>query len=87
MQGFNWVEMLGILAGTCTTGSFLPQALHVLRHKDTAAISLAMYALFSIGVTAWLVYGIAIGSWPVIGTNAVTLAFALAILSAKIRYG
>jgi MtN3 and saliva related transmembrane protein len=87
MQGETWVELVGTLAAVCTTASFLPQAVRILRTRDTHAISLAMYVVFSSGIALWLVYGLAIGSAPVIGANAVTLVFVLAILAAKIRYG
>jgi hypothetical protein len=35
----------------------------------------------------WLVYGLAIHDWPLIGSNAVTLALMAAILVLKWRYG
>jgi MtN3 and saliva related transmembrane protein len=45
-----------------------------------------MFLFFSFGVACWLVYGLGIGSGPVIAANAVTLALALAILTLKLRY-
>jgi MtN3 and saliva related transmembrane protein len=35
----------------------------------------------------WLIYGLAIGDWPLIGSNAVTLVLMTAILAMKLRYG
>jgi MtN3 and saliva related transmembrane protein len=35
----------------------------------------------------WLIYGLAIGDWPLIGSNAVTLALMLPIVAMKLRYG
>jgi MtN3 and saliva related transmembrane protein len=77
-------DTLGTLAAILTTGSFLPQALHTLRTRDVSGISLAMYAAFTAGVALWLAYGIAIGEWPIIVANAVTLALAAVILVTKI---
>jgi MtN3 and saliva related transmembrane protein len=77
-------ETLGYLAAMLTTGSFVPQALHTLRTRDVSGISLAMYAAFTAGVALWLAYGIAIGEWPIIVANAVTLALAATILAVKI---
>ena len=79
-------ETIGYFAALLTTGSFLPQALRVWRSRETHAISLAMYAVFSSGVALWLVYGLLAISWPVVLANAVTLVLALAILVMKIRY-
>lgn len=79
------IELIGYVAATMTTLSFLPQALSCVRTGQTDGLSLPMYAIFSGGVAFWLVYGLAIGSWPVIVANLITLAFALAILSLIIR--
>jgi MtN3 and saliva related transmembrane protein len=80
-------EILGFLAAVCTTASFVPQVWHILKTRDTRAISLMMYLLFTVGVVLWLVYGIMIGSTPVIVANSITLALALAILTCKVRWG
>ena len=65
----------------------MPQALHIIRLKETRAISLFMYASFATGVALWLVFGIMIANWPIIISNAITLVLALAIIAMKLRYG
>ena len=80
-------EILGFLAAVCTTASFVPQVWHILKTRDTRAISLMMYLLFTVGVVLWLLYGIMIGSTPVVAANSITLALALAILTCKVRWG
>lgn len=80
-------EIIGLIAGTLTTLSFLPQVLRAFRTRDTRAISLAMYLLFCSGVALWTVYGLLISSLSIIIANAVTLALALAVLILKIRHG
>jgi len=79
--------LVSAAAATLTTGAFVPQALHIIRHKETRAISLYMYVAFASGVTLWLVFGCLIGNWPIIISNAITLGLALAILGMKFRYG
>jgi MtN3 and saliva related transmembrane protein len=79
-------EAAGSVAAFCTTVSFLPQLIRVWRRKSGRDISLLMFLFFSLGVFLWLVYGIGIGSFPIIAANAVTLALALAILVLKLRY-
>ncbi|MBB4657889.1 SemiSWEET transporter [Parvularcula dongshanensis] len=76
-------SVLGLLAAFLTTSSFLPQALLVLRTRNTAGISLTMYAMFTSGVAFWLIYGWLIGSWPVVIANAATLALASVVLVLK----
>ena len=80
-------EILGFLAAVCTTASFVPQVWHILKTRDTRALSLMMYLLFTVGVVLWLVYGIMIGSTPVIVANSITLVLALVILICKVRWG
>jgi len=80
-------EWIGYLAALLTTGSFVPQAVMTIRTRNTSGISLAMYVIFTLGVGLWLVYGIALQSWPMICANTVTLGLAATILGLKIRYG
>jgi MtN3 and saliva related transmembrane protein len=79
--------LVSAVAATLTTAAFLPQALHIIRHKDTRAISLHMYVAFAAGVLLWLVFGILIANWPIMVSNAITLGLALAIIAMKLKYG
>lgn len=79
-------DIIGYVAAACTTISLLPQAIKLFKTKDTSAISLRMYSLFTFGVAAWLVFGVMQTNWPVIIANAITLVLASLILFYKIRY-
>ena len=70
-----------------TTLCWLPQALKVMREKETRALSLPATAAFTLGLVLWLIYGLAIDDWPLIGSNAATLAPMAVILPMKLRYG
>ena len=61
---FRMTELIGLLAAILTTASFLPQAILVVRTRNTEGISLAMYILFTIGVAGWFAYGLLIESLP-----------------------
>jgi MtN3 and saliva related transmembrane protein len=80
-------DWIGYLAAALTTLSFVPQALQIIRSKDTRGISMPMYLSFTVGVACWIGYGIVLGSWPMIAANLVTLALAATILALKLRYG
>ncbi len=82
----SWTEFIGYVAATLTTGSFLPQAWLTFRTRDVSGISLGMYSAFTAGIALWLVYGVAIGAWPIIIANTITLMLAAAILLMKLRY-
>lgn len=80
-------EWIGFVAAALTSASFIPQAVMIIRTRDTRGISRGMYIIFTIGVGLWLVYGIALESWPMIFANVTTLALAGVILALKLRYG
>jgi MtN3 and saliva related transmembrane protein len=81
-----WVEYIGSLAAACTTLCWVPQAVKIIREKQTRGISLITQAVFTIGLALWLIYGILLTNWPLMLANAVTLVFALLILILKVRY-
>lgn len=83
----TFADTVGYIAAFCTTLCWLPQAVRTIRTRNTTAISLWTQALFAIGIALWLVYGLVIGSVPVILSNAVTLPLVLTILAMKLRYG
>lgn len=77
-------ELLGYIAATLTTASFLPQAILTIRTRDTEALSLSMYSTFTLGVFCWLIYGIYLANNAIIYANAITLFLASIILGFKI---
>jgi len=79
--------LVSAMAATLTTVAFVPQAIHIIRYKDTRAISLQMYVVFAVGVALWLAFGLMIWNWPMMIANAVTLVLALIIVRMKLRYG
>ena len=81
------IELIGTAGAALTTLCWLPQAVKVIRDKDTRALSLPANLAFTLGAALWLVYGIALNNWPLIGSEAVTLALMLPILAMKLRYG
>lgn len=81
------MTLLGLLAGACTTISFLPQVVRTLRTASAADISWAWLLLFGGGVAAWLAYGLLTRDLAITLTNAVTflLVAALCVLKAERR--
>lgn len=81
----NNAEVIGIVAAFLTTASFVPQAWKVLHTRETGAISLVMYSMFTAGVATWLAYGILTTQWSIIIANAITVVLAGTILMIKLR--
>lgn len=79
------IEIIGYIAASLTTISFIPQALKVIRTNDVKALSLKMYIILNIGLLLWLIYGLLTMSMPLILANSITLFFTGFILFKKIK--
>lgn len=80
------ITVLGLVAATCTTFSFLPQALKTIQTKQIKDLSLGMYIVLTTGVILWFVYGIFIKDLPIILANGISLIFTATILFLIIKY-
>ncbi len=74
---------LGLLAGVCTTLSFLPQVVRTLRTRHARDLSAAWLLIFGFGTFTWLVYGVLRSDVPVAAANGVTLVLVLTLIVAK----
>ncbi|HDZ77570.1 MAG TPA: hypothetical protein ENH41_05760, partial [Candidatus Omnitrophica bacterium] len=81
------VTFVGICAGILTTSSFLPQVIKIHRTKKTSDLSLAMFVVLAIGISLWIIYGILLGSLPILLANSVVFVLCIYLIVAKIRYG
>jgi MtN3 and saliva related transmembrane protein len=78
------VTLIGSLAALCSTTSFVPQAWKIIRTRDTSSLSARMYAVTVTGFSLWLAYGVMLGAWPLIVTNAICLALSAFILMMRV---
>lgn len=81
------ISLIGSAAAICTTLAYLPQVIRAWRTRSTHDVSLKMYILMVTGTVLWLVYGLALMDWPLIGANTVSLGLTGSILFLKLRYG
>lgn len=75
------IEIFGFIAAFLTSASFLPQAIMVIRTRQTDGLSLLMYSMFTCGIALWLCYGILSVTWPLILANTLTIVLATTILT------
>ena len=80
------VTLTGYLAAVLTTAAFIPQVLKTWRTRSAADVSLFTFFIFATGVFFWLLYGIFMGSIPMIIANSITLFLACIIIYFKLRY-
>jgi len=86
MEGFDLVELIGLLAAVLTTAAFIPQVYKTWKTRDVESLSFPMLALFFTGVSLWLVYGIYLSSPSLIFANSVTVVSAFFLIYFKIKY-
>jgi MtN3 and saliva related transmembrane protein len=76
--------VIGGIAAVASTVSFLPQAVKIIRTRDTSSISTGMYLVTVAGFTLWTGYGVLLGAWPVIASNSICLVLSAFILAMKL---
>ena len=80
-------EILGLVAGLFTTGSLIPQVIHVFKHKSARDISLLFNLWFLMGGLLWLTYCILDKFTPVIIWNTLATLLVVLLLIGKLKYG
>ncbi|WP_164311523.1 SemiSWEET family transporter, partial [Streptococcus pneumoniae] len=63
------IHLIGLAAAIVTTLCWVPQAWHIIRTRDTRAISLPAYSAFTGGILLWLIYGLSLGDLPLVLAN------------------
>jgi MtN3 and saliva related transmembrane protein len=85
-SGVDSVSVLGFVAGGLTTFAFFAQVVKTLRTKSTRDISLAMVTLTSTGLFLWFIYGLYVGSMPIIVVNLISFILAITLVVMKLKY-
>ena len=76
--------LLSGAAAVCSTVSFAPQAVKIIRTRNTKDISFWMYVLTVGAFALWTTYGAMTGQWALVASNSICLALAGFILAMKI---
>ncbi len=71
MSSPQWVEILGGIAGFCTTFAFVPQVIKIYK-QGGRDLSYATVSFYLLGVLLWLAYGIILHVQAVALTNLAT---------------
>lgn len=78
--------LIGFIAGGLTTVSFLPQVVKTARSRSARDLSESMLLVFLIGLVLWAIYGLQVGSLPIIAANVITIVLVGAILAMKVMF-
>jgi MtN3 and saliva related transmembrane protein len=79
------ITHLGLAAGAITTAAGIPQVVRAYRTRHTRDISIWQPVLLNIGMTLWLIYGLALGDMPLIIANAISIVCYSALIVMKFR--
>lgn len=82
----DFIEILGLIAGGCTTLSFIPQIRKVIASRSAKDISFLMYTFYCTGLMLWTIYGFLVHSPSLIMANFGTLLLAFSILIMKFKF-
>jgi MtN3 and saliva related transmembrane protein len=77
------MTILGLIAGTCTTLSFLPQVIRTLRTRHARDLSAAWLLIFGLGTALWLTYGLLKSDISIALANGVTFGLVMVLIIAK----
>ncbi len=80
-------SLLGYGAGILIAIAYVPQVVRAYRSKSTKDLSKLWLVILVVGDLAWLAYGVALASLPLIASNGVLLVLTAALLAMKLRYG
>jgi MtN3 and saliva related transmembrane protein len=82
----NSAEIVGIVAGICTSVSLLPQLIKLLKNKKAEDISLFYLLILFIGLGLWIWYGVLREDVPIMATNGFSLIINGIIIVLGVRY-
>jgi len=80
-----WVEGIGLLAGFIGIIAWGPQIVEVWVHKRHDGLSMTSFAVVSLALMLWLIYGILVESFAMIVANIMTLSVIATIMIGTFR--
>lgn len=82
----SYTEIVGLIAGICTSMSLLPQLIKLLKNKKAEDISLFYLLILFIGLGFWIWYGSLRNDIPILVTNGFSLVINGVIIVMGIKY-
>lgn len=80
------VDLLGFAGGAITALIYTPQVVGVWRARRGDAVKIGSSLAYALSASLWIIYGVAVGSLPVILANAFMLGLALTTIAASGRH-
>jgi MtN3 and saliva related transmembrane protein len=78
--------IVGIAAASLTMSGFFPQVIKMWRTHSAKDVSGLTLVQFSVGAAFWMLYGIHLHDFIIIGANAIALAILLIAVGLYLRF-
>jgi MtN3 and saliva related transmembrane protein len=82
----EFIDILGLVAGLCTSSSILPQIITTIKKKKAGEVSVFMFIVMLTGNALWIYYGFYKSDIAIIVTNFLALSLNIVMLILKYRY-
>jgi MtN3 and saliva related transmembrane protein len=82
----EFIEILGLVAGICTSTSLVPQVIKTVKKKSAEDVSVFMFIVMLTGNSLWIYYGFSKSDFPIIATNFVSVALNTILIILKYKY-
>lgn len=80
------IDILGFVAGICTTVAVIPQIIKSVKTKEVKDVSPFMFGVLMLGVGLWVVYGVLKKDIPIIVTNGISFILNSVMLMLMLLY-
>jgi MtN3 and saliva related transmembrane protein len=82
----EFIDILGLVAGLCTSSSILPQIITTIKKKKAGEVSVFMFIVMLTGNALWIYYGFYKSDIAIIVTNFLALSLNIVMLILKYRF-
>lgn len=82
----QFIDILGLVAGICTSSSLIPQLVKTIKKKKAEDVSLFMFVVMLAGNSLWIYYGAVKSDIAIITTNVFASLLNIALLVCKYKY-
>lgn len=82
----EFIDILGLVAGICTSSSLIPQIVTTIKTKKAQDVAPAMFVVMLIGNALWIYFGINKSELSIILTNVFALLLNVTMLVLKFKY-
>jgi MtN3 and saliva related transmembrane protein len=80
-------KCIGITAALLTMFGFVPQIMKMRKTRSAEDVSGVTLIQFSIGTALWILYGMHLNDFIIVGANSVSLAMVLIALTLYLKFG